>query len=181
MWKILFIGALISASAHADQYNPATNRLTIPSITVDGITYTDVVVTVGSIVSIGSSTAVTDDGSKNWSCSWSSAAESDYKKFKYDLTLKPLSGTIDLSMTGLTNKSEFFYSSITLVQNGKSTGFTPFPSLPGVVWTGEDGFISGFVPTGVTKSASLSRFPSWFDLSKPFSWIESSGDAHTCE
>ena len=36
-----------------DTYNPANNQLSIPSVQVGGTTYTDVVVTVGNVISIG--------------------------------------------------------------------------------------------------------------------------------
>ena len=40
-----------------DVYNSATNQLTIPSVLVGNITYTNVVVTVGNIISVGGSNA----------------------------------------------------------------------------------------------------------------------------
>lgn len=37
----------------ADTYNPATNQLSIPSVDVSGTTYTDVLITVGNVLSVG--------------------------------------------------------------------------------------------------------------------------------
>lgn len=51
----LVIFGLISTIVYADTYDAATNRLTITSITLGNTTYTNVVVTVGSVVSVGGS------------------------------------------------------------------------------------------------------------------------------
>jgi hypothetical protein len=60
-----FINALLALSFlafstpnHADSYDPVTNLLTINSIQVGNTLYSNVVVTVGSIISIGSATPV---------------------------------------------------------------------------------------------------------------------------
>lgn len=45
--------ALIPVVAYTDSYDVTTNQLTITSITLDNTTYTDVVITAGSLVSVG--------------------------------------------------------------------------------------------------------------------------------
>jgi hypothetical protein len=44
--------------ANADSYDPATNRLTVSSIQVGNTIYSNVVVIVGSVISVGSSTVI---------------------------------------------------------------------------------------------------------------------------
>ncbi|WP_374347581.1 hypothetical protein [Chitinimonas sp.] len=44
---------LLSATAMADSYDPATNRLTIDSVQVGSTIYSGVVVTVGNVISLG--------------------------------------------------------------------------------------------------------------------------------
>lgn len=50
---------MASSISYADTYDSVTNLLTIPTITIGATTYADVVVTVGSVVSVGGSTAAT--------------------------------------------------------------------------------------------------------------------------
>lgn len=47
------ITLILSSAAHADSYDAASNRLTISSIDILGTTYTDVVVTVANVISVG--------------------------------------------------------------------------------------------------------------------------------
>ena len=51
----LFLFAFVNMSFAADIYNPASNQLSIPSVQVGSTTYNNVVITVGQILSIGSS------------------------------------------------------------------------------------------------------------------------------
>ncbi|MDP2793680.1 MAG: hypothetical protein Q8O25_06315 [Sulfurisoma sp.] len=53
-WKIAVLTAMLalaSAGGRADTYDPATNRLTVTTITVGGYTFSNVVVTVGQLIS----------------------------------------------------------------------------------------------------------------------------------
>ncbi len=50
--------ALGTSVAIADSYDPATNRLTVDSVQVGDTVYTSVVITVGSVISVGGSTPV---------------------------------------------------------------------------------------------------------------------------
>lgn len=52
---VLMLFTWIHTSYAADTYNPANNQLSIPSVQVGSTTYNNVVVTVGNILSIGSS------------------------------------------------------------------------------------------------------------------------------
>jgi len=64
MYKIIFLITLVftSNSWAIDVYNPSNNQLTIPKVNVGIDTYTDVVITVGSIVAIsGADTGSSDD------------------------------------------------------------------------------------------------------------------------
>ncbi len=171
------IALITSASVYADTYDPATNLLTIPTITVEGVTYTDVVVTVGQVISIGSSSIdPIENNSRN--CNWSFNGN-DFDSLTYEITVLPSTHKINVSITGMTNVSSFRVSSVALVQGSKSTEATKFPSAPGALWTGDDGFDGGTIPTGVIKTGTLTRFPSWFDLNQPFTWIDS-GEDFTC-
>lgn len=65
---IATFGAVISASSGAatrsyDYYDPATGQLTISTITVSGIVYTDVVITITGVISIGAVTPINDTAS----------------------------------------------------------------------------------------------------------------------
>jgi len=51
----LFLFTFVNMSFAADIYNPASNQLSIPSVQVGSTTYNNVVITVGQILSIGSS------------------------------------------------------------------------------------------------------------------------------
>ncbi len=51
----LFLFTFVNMSFAADIYNPASNQLSIPSVQVGPTTYNNVVITVGQILSIGSS------------------------------------------------------------------------------------------------------------------------------
>ncbi len=173
---ILSLALMTSVSASDDMYDPSTNLLTIPEITVDGVTYTDVVVTVGNVVSIGSS--FNNNDNNNRTCS-GSVTPFTSASFEFNLIMSPSTGTINAEITGLTNNSIFSTSSLTLIQNGKSTAVTPFSLAAGALWVGDDGFVTGTIPAGVTKTGTLSRFPPWLDLSEPFSWLYS-GEEFTC-
>lgn len=54
----LSVAALVSNSL-ANTYDPKTNQLTISSVELNGVIYSNVVVTVGSILSVGSQTTLT--------------------------------------------------------------------------------------------------------------------------
>src|SRR5688500_14864586 len=100
--KKLIIGlvaALLSFSVHADNYDPATNQLTIPSITVECVTYTDVVITVGNIISIGGSSDQNNTSNER-TCSWIVDSYSDSDKIKYELSPLPSHGAIRVALTG---------------------------------------------------------------------------------
>ena len=58
---LLALGCGIEAVA-ADTYNAATHQLTIPTVTVCAATYSNIVVTVGSIVSISKSAPANGTG-----------------------------------------------------------------------------------------------------------------------
>ena len=174
---IAAITLAVSAHAYADTYDPATNQLTIPSITVDGVTYNDVVVTVGRIISIGSSSVdPVEENSRN--CTWSFGGN-DVDSLTYDITILPSASRIDVSITGLTNVSSFFPFGVDLVQGDRSAEVALFPAQTGALWTGDDGFTSGKIPAGVIKTGTLSRLPSWFDLNQSFVWIDT-GQQFTC-
>lgn len=53
------VALMTSTAGYADTFDPTTNQLSIPTITIGANTYTNVVITVGSVVSVGSSTAAT--------------------------------------------------------------------------------------------------------------------------
>lgn len=190
MRKILNLIAMVvlmtAVAGYADTYDPSTNLLTIPSITVNGVTYTDVVVTVGKVVSIGSSSATPTDGTDR-SCTGTIAGDSPtndllqgLQSFTYDLIVHPSTGTISVSMTGLKNTSSFSAERISLVQGSNSTEVSSFNILPGVEWVGNN-FDFGLVPKGVIKSGTLSRFPPWFDFNQSFTWVDGdTGESFTC-
>lgn len=50
---------MASSISYADTYDSVANLLTIPTITIGATTYTDVVVTVGSVISVGGQTTAT--------------------------------------------------------------------------------------------------------------------------
>ncbi|TRZ65337.1 MAG: DUF1566 domain-containing protein [Rhodocyclaceae bacterium] len=56
------LAAVGSSAATADTYDAATGRVTIDSIQVGDTTYTNVVVTIGSVISVGGSTQVLPAG-----------------------------------------------------------------------------------------------------------------------
>lgn len=177
MAVLLFSLIITSATANDDSYDPATGRLTIPEITVDGITYRKVVVTIGSIISIGSQSNVIDDPSKDRVCVWNT--DEDGRGVGYELTVRPSKGFIDVKMLGLTNLSTFYPTTIMLVQGTRVTNVTPLTISPGVIWVGDAAFTSGGIPTGVVKTGWLSRFPVWFNLTERFTFIVS-GEAYEC-
>lgn len=51
---LVFIIAALGSHSMADTYDPNTNQLTISSIELDGVIYSNVVVTVGTVVTVGS-------------------------------------------------------------------------------------------------------------------------------
>lgn len=176
---VALIGFWLACVAYADTYDPETNLLTIPSITVNGTTYTDVIVTVGEIISIGSITTIPIDDPSDRKCTWSFVTSNPYHNIEYELIIRPSTKTISVSLIGLTDFSSFYPFSVDLVQETNSSEVTFIANNPGVLWVGDDGFTSGNVPLGVKKTGTLSRFPEWFDFSKEFSWL-SDGERHTC-
>lgn len=172
---LMIVLVIISFSANADTYDPSTNLLTIPEITVDGITYTEVVVTVGRVVSIGSKFDIEDPDNRN--CQGSITRFSN--SLDFDFIANPSDGQISAEITGQTNDSSFFTFNLMFIQNGKSTETTKFSLSPGVLFSGDDGFDGGVIPAGITKTGTLSRFPSWLDLSEPFV-VFYSGEEFTC-
>ena len=181
MKKILLSLAMafcFSSAAHSDTYDPATNRLIIPSITVNGVVYTDVVITVGEIISIGGSVRQ-DDPSRQRTCSFTTHHVSKHEKSKYELTVLPEHNAIRVSITGLSNESYFHYTAINIVQGNNSTEATIYENLPGALWQGDYGFANGDIPSGVVKGGVLSRLPVWLDLNQPFKWVEN-GREHIC-
>lgn len=179
--KILigFFCLSLTYSAYADTYDPATNMLTIPTITVDGVTYVDVVVTVREILSIGDSFVVPIDQVDDRKCNWSFVTDNPYHNIEYELIIRPSSKTISVAMIGLSDFSSFYPFSVNLVQDTNSSEVTFIANNPGVLWVGDDGFSSGNIPLGVKKTGTLSRFPSWFDFSREFAWL-SDGERHSC-
>ncbi len=172
---LMLIG--LSLQAHSDTYDPATNQLTIPSITVQGITYTDVVITVGSIVSIGGSS---DNSAKDErTCSWTVNSSNPYHNIKYELSVYPSHGAIRVALTGLTNLSSFYPINLDLVQDSNATEVTIGATLPGALWQGDYGYKGGTIPSGVIKGGVISRLPSWMDLNEPFKWVLN-GEEHIC-
>ena len=122
MKKILLSTILtfaLSSTAHSDTYDPVTNRLSIPSITVDGVVYTDVVITVGEIISIGGSSNQ-NEPEKQRTCIWNFNGNSDFDKIKYELTVMPDAGGIRAALTGLTNLAAFYPIYVNLVQGSSS-------------------------------------------------------------
>lgn len=178
---IAMVVLMTAVAGYADTYDPSTNLLTIPSITVNGVTYTDVVVTVGKVVSIGSSSATPTEGTDR-NCTGGTSIYGDGSPgLTYSLTIHPSAGTISISMTGLANISMFNTAFISLAQGGNSVEIAPISIMPGVLWEGNNGFSGGSVPANVTKSGTLSRFPPWFDLNQSFFWIDTiSGESFTC-
>lgn len=172
----LFLGVW-GMQAHADMYDPATNQLTIPSITVDGITYTDVVITVGSLVSIGGSSDNSDNSERT--CSWVVNSNNDYHNIKYELSVYPSHGAIRAALTGLTNLSSFYPFYVSLVQDSNSTEVSINSNLPGALWQGDYGYQGGSIPSGVIKGGVISRLPSWMDLNKTFKWVLN-GEEYIC-
>lgn len=101
--------------------------------------------------------------------------------FTFSLIIHPSAGTISVSMTGTTNTSLFAPWYVSLIQGSNSVTGTYSTSIPGVWWTGDAGFKSGVVPTGVTKSGTFSGFPSWFNFSQPFTVSSNiTGEQFTC-
>lgn len=169
--------SIFAMQGHCDTYDPATNMLTIPTITVDGIVYTDVVITVGSIVSIGGSSKPDGTGVIR-KCSWTFSTFNDLEKMQYDLTVTD-HGTIGVKLTGLTNSTSFFPFNVVLVQGESSTEVNTFDTGGNTLWQSYDSFTGGTIPAGVVKDNLLYQFPSWFDFTLPFKWVES-GNEHTC-
>ena len=169
-------GFLMSFHVIADTYDPATNLLTIPSITVDGITYTNVIVTVGNIVSIGGSSKPDDLGIIR-KCSWTFIGNEGLDDIKYDLVVTD-NRTIEVNLTGLTNNS-FFVPDVNLVQGGNSTQVGLYDNENGTLWYSRNDFYGGAIPEGVLKENTLHQFPAWFDFNLPFKWVDS-GKEHTC-
>lgn len=165
----LAIAFSFSSAANADTYDPATNRLIIPSITVEGITYTDVVITVGEIISIGGSSS---QNNNERTCSWTVNSDNEYNNIKYELSVLPSHRAIRVSLTGLTNFSTFHVNLVSLVQgiNSINLSFNPYGSE--AFWQGDYGYDSGPIPLGVIKGGVVSKLPTWLDLNKPFKWVE---------
>lgn len=167
----------ISYNLNADTYDPATNKLFIPSITVEGTVYSDVYVTVGEILSIGS--AVPQKEQNERTCSFTLDGTTDRHRMKYDLTVLPSSKAIRVSMIGLDNSAYFDSYSISIVQGSNSTDLTTFEQLEGSLWVGDYGFSMGSVPEGVVKGGVVSRLPDWLDLNLPFKWLVTD-EEHIC-
>jgi len=67
MKKILLICALLASNTYAvDSYNASNGQLTIPSVNVGTATYNNVVITVGSILSVGASSVPNQSGEGLW-------------------------------------------------------------------------------------------------------------------
>jgi len=67
MKKIILICTLIACNSYAvDTYNPSNGQLTIPSVNVSGVTYNNVVVTVGSVLSVGASSVPNQSAEGLW-------------------------------------------------------------------------------------------------------------------
>ena len=67
MKKILSICALIACNSYAvDTYNASNGQLTIPSVNVGTSVYNNVVVTVGSVLSVGASSVPNQTGEGLW-------------------------------------------------------------------------------------------------------------------
>ncbi|MHB9118129.1 MAG: hypothetical protein ACYC2R_07625 [Burkholderiales bacterium] len=54
-FALLLMAEMSVSVAHSDAYNPANNQLTIDSVQVGNTVYTGVVITVGSVISVGGS------------------------------------------------------------------------------------------------------------------------------
>jgi hypothetical protein len=173
----LFVIGILPMQTQADTYDPSTNQLTIPTITVDGIIYTNVIITVGNILSIGGSTKSDDSGILR-KCSWTFTGREGHDDIKYDLEVTD-HGTIGVDLTGLTNVSFFNTIGVNLVQGENSTQVGFHENGSDTLWHSYDRFIGGTIPEGVKKSNLLYDFPSWFDLNLPFKWIEDRNE-HTC-
>lgn len=171
---------MASSISYADTYDSVANLLTIPTITIGATTYTDVVVTVGSVVSVGGSSTPATPAAADRSCSGSMVG-SNIMGFTFALTIHPSAGTISVSLTGTTNTSSFSPIYYSFIQGNNSVTGTYNPYMSGVFWSGVAGFNTGTVPTGVTKSGTFSGFPSWFNFNQPFVMNNDiTGDQLTC-
>jgi hypothetical protein len=67
MKKSLILISMIACNAFAiDTYNASNGQLTIPSVNVSGVTYNNVVITVGSILSVGASSVPNQSAEGLW-------------------------------------------------------------------------------------------------------------------
>lgn len=82
----LLLPAVLAAStlAHADSYDPATNRLTVSEIQVGDTIYSNVVVTVGQIHSIGGSRPATPVAA---TCASANFTTANYNAIQIGMTL----------------------------------------------------------------------------------------------
>ena len=64
---LILVSAFIASNSFAvDTYNASNGQLTIPSVNVSGVIYNNVVVTVGSVVSVGSTSAPNQSAEGLW-------------------------------------------------------------------------------------------------------------------
>lgn len=158
-----------SAIGYADSYDPTTGRLTVSSITIGSTEYTNVVVTVGSVVSVGSATQI-NSGS---TCSGAFPLHG----VSFTATKNASAGTISVSLTGTSTTALWTPYYWSFVQSSNSIQGTQ----GGALWTGTGGFSGGPVPQGVTKSGTYSSFPSWFNFSQSYVITDAvTGESATC-
>jgi hypothetical protein len=84
------------------------------------------------------------------------------------LTTDADSRKIMVAVTGKTNTALFAPWYVTLIQGNRSISGTPSTYMPGIHWTGYEGFSVGVVPIGVVKRGTFSDFPPWFNFSQSF-------------
>ncbi|MFC4158978.1 hypothetical protein [Chitinimonas lacunae] len=90
--RLLFPAVLAaSALAHANSYDPATNRLTVDSVQVGDTIYTNVVISVGQIHSIGGSRPATPVAPTCSSANFTTAA---FNAIKVGMTLDQVNQTM---------------------------------------------------------------------------------------
>jgi hypothetical protein len=160
----LAIGLLLSSTnlMAADTYDPATNQLSIPSVQVGATTYNNVVITVGSIISVGGVSS-----NQNAEGLWSGFTSSGYEVSSLVLENNEFWNVIGRTVGNIFYVAAFDNGAIAVAGNNYSSFFREFSSNGSVLGFSTGTVVANSRISGIATAVGTTSLSSTVSMTPP--------------